>query len=262
MFRLPALVVSCLLLSGLPGQLVAGDEWQQLLPILELVRDRQYPEAIASYEKFLQQAPKALRGPVQFEMATMHAALGNTKRALVMLEQAIQSGFDDCIAIQQDADLKPARNDPRFQELYSRLRISEADLKELYWLKAEMQNISHDTKMMITENGTRVDGGSTIVARSMIPIRDTASPSVLFYREIVKVSQQKQREYVFQADQARIRHLTNMTIISGGASAEQAARSSSFAERAAQERKRAIDARRFSLPPGAGATPRPCGEWK
>ena len=262
MFRLPALVVSCLLITRLPGQLVAADEWQRLLPILELVGNKQYPEAIAGYENYLQHAPKALRGPVQFEIATMHAALADTKRALAMLEQAIQSGFDNCIAIQQDADLKPIRNDPRFQELYSRVRISEADLKELYWLTAEMQNISHDTKMMITENMTRVDGGSTVVSRSMIPIRETTSPGVLFYREVVKVSQQKQREYVFQADQARIRHLTSMAIISGGASSEQAARSSYLAERAAGERKRAIDVRRFSLPQGAGATPRPCGEWK
>jgi tetratricopeptide (TPR) repeat protein len=250
------------LIDGLPGQLVAGDEWRQLLPILELVGNKQYPEAIASYEKYLQQAPKVLRGPVQFEIATMHSALGNTQRALVVLEQAIQSGFDNCISIQQDADLKPIRNDPRFQALYSRVRISEADLKELYWLTSEMQNISHDTKMMITENMSRVDGGSTVVSRSVIPIRETTSPGVLFYREVVKVSQQKQKEYVLQADQLRIRHLTNMTIISGGSSSEQAARSASLAERAAAERKRAIDARGFVLPPGAGATPRPCGEWK
>jgi len=262
MFRLPALVVSCLLINGVPGPVVAADEWQQLLPILELVGNKQYPEAIASYEKYLQQAPKALRGPVEFEIATMHSALGNTERALVMLEQAIQSGFDDCISIQQDADLKPIRNHPRFQELYSRVRISEADLKELYWLKSEVQNISHDTNMMITESMARLDGGSTIFSRSMIPVRETASPGVLFKREFVKVSQHKQSEYVLQADTARIRHLTNMTIIRGGASSEQAARSSYLAARAAEERKRAIDARRFSLPPEAGATPRPCGEWK
>ncbi len=262
MFRLPALVVSCLLINGVPGPVVAADDWQQLLPILELVGNKPYPEAIASYEKYLQQAPKALRGPVEFEIATMHSALGNTERALVMLEQAIRSGFDDCISIQQDADLKPIRNHPRFQELYSRVRISEVDLKELYWLKSEVQNISHDTKMMITESMARLDGGSTIFSRSMIPVRETASPGVLFKREFVKVSQQKQREYVLKADTARIRHLTNMTIIKGGASSEQAARSSYLAGRAAEARKRAIDARGFSLPPEAGTTPRPCGEWK
>jgi hypothetical protein len=262
MFRLPALVVSYMLISGVPGTFVAADEWQQLRPILELVRNKQYPEAITGYEKYLQQGPKALRGQVEFEIATMHSALGNTQRALIVLEQAIQSGFDNCIAIQQDADLKPIRNDPRFQELYARVRISEADLKELYWLKAEMQNIGHDTNMMITENMTRADGGITIVSRSMVPVRETASPGVLFYREMVKVSQQQQTEYVFQADKARIRHITNMAIISGGSSSQVAARSSYLAARSAEERKRAIDARRFSLPPEAGTTPRPCGEWR
>ncbi len=71
---------------------------------------------------------------------------------------------------------------------------------------------------------------------------------------------QLQRQYVFEADKLRIRHLTNMTIISGGASYEQVARSSRLAALAAEERKRAIEARKFTLPPGMGTTLRSCSE--
>ncbi len=241
--------------------LPAEDLSQQLLAIRQLVEGKKYVEAIVAYENLLQQAPKSLRGPVQFEITGLHAALGNTDRALTTMEQAIQSGFDDCLAIQQNEKLNAAGSDPRFKELYSRVRISEADLKELYWLKAEIQNVSHETKMMITANVNRVDGGITVIPQSTIPARETLSPGVLFNRELLRMMHQLQRQYVFEADKARMRHLTTMTIISRGASYEQVARSSRLAALAAEERKRTIEARKFSLPPGMGTTPRSCSEY-
>ncbi len=237
----------------------AADYSQQLLAMVE---DKRYSEAIAGYEEFLQQAPKSLQGAVQFEIATLHAALGNKDRALAMMDQAIQSGFDDCLAVQQYDELKSIKSDPRFNELHSRLRVSEADLKELHWLKAEIEHVNHDTKMMITENMNRVDTGITAIPQSTIPIRETASPGVLFNREILKMMHLVQRRYMFESDKARMENVGSMTIISGGASYEQVAESSRGAERAAEERKRAINARKFSLPPGVGTTQRSCIEWK
>ncbi len=259
MFGSPAFLVCCLLVNGVPP--LAADYSQQLLAINQLVQEKHYQEAIAGYEQFLQQAPKMLQGPAQFEIAALHAALGNEDRALAMMEQAIQSGFDDCVAVQQQ-DWKSIRSNPRFEVLHSRVQISEADLRELYWLKSEIQNVKHETKMMITENVNRVDTGATIFSQSAIPARVTTSPAVLFNRELLKISHQLQRQYVFQADKARMRHVSSMIIISGRASYEQVLRSSQFAERTAEERKRAVDARRFSLPVGAGTTPRSCSEWK
>jgi hypothetical protein len=259
MFAWSALLVGCLLTGGVPAPAV--DSSQQLLAIIQLIQNRQYQEAIVGYEQFLQQAPKLLQGPVQFDIATLHAAMGNKESALEMMEQAVESGFDNCMALQHDS-WKSMRGDPRFEALQSRVRVSEADLRELYWLKAEIQNISHETNMMITENINRVDTGITVVAQSMIPVRVTTSPGVLFGRELVKAMHLGQRQYVFQADKLRMRHLTNMMIISGGASGTQALRSSQFAERAAEDRKRAVDARKFSLPAGAGTTPCSCSEWK
>lgn len=104
---------------------------KQLQTIGELVEAKKYAEAIAAYERFLQQAPKSLLGPVQFEMAALHAALGDSDRSLAVMEQAIQSGFDDCLAVQQYEELKPIQSNHRFQELYARMRVSEADRREL-----------------------------------------------------------------------------------------------------------------------------------
>ncbi len=253
-------VLCCLLVGGFLQP--EDDILRQLVRIRELVQAMKYPEAIAAYENLLQQAPKSLRGPVQFEIAGLHAALGNTDRSLATMEQAIQSGFDDCLAVQQNDKINAAGSDPRFKELYSRIRVSEADLKELYWLKAEIQNVSHETKMMITANVNRVDSAMTLIPQSTIPARATVSPGVLFNRELLRMMHQLQRQFVFAADQARIRHLTTMVIISGGASYERVALSARLAALAAEERKRAIEARKFSLPPGVGTTPRSCSEYR
>jgi hypothetical protein len=198
---------------------------------------------------------------MEFEIATLHMLLGNRDRALGLIGQAVQSGFDDCGAPQREA-LNALRSDSGFTEMVSRMRISEADLNELRWLKTELLNVSHETKMMITENINRVDGGMTVVWQSAIPVRETSSPGVLFNRELLRMMHQRQRGYVLQADKLRISHVTKMTIISGGPSAQQVSLSSAYAQRSAEERKRAIDARRFAVPPGVGATPRPCGAWK
>ena len=247
-----------LLINGL--LLPAEDLSQQLLIIKQLVEGKEYAEAIVAYENLLQKAPQSLRGSVQFEIAGLYAALGNTDRSLAIMEQAIQSGFDDCLAIQQNEKLNAAGSDPRFKEFYSRVRVSEADLKELYWLKAEIQNVSHETKIMIMANTNRMDGGITVIPQSAVPARETVSSGVLFNRELLRMMHQLQRQYVFEADKARIRHVTTMITISGRASYEQMARSSRLAALAAEERKRAIEARKFSLPPGMGAIPRSCSE--
>jgi tetratricopeptide (TPR) repeat protein len=247
-----------LLINGL--LLPAEDLSQQLLIIKQLVEGKEYAEAIVAYENLLQKAPQSLRGSVQFEIAGLHAVLGNTDRSLAIMEQAIQSGFDDCLAIQQNEKLNAAGSDPRFKEFYSRVRVYEADLKELYWLKAEIQNVSHETKMMIMANTNRMDGGITVIPQSAVPARETVSSGVLFNRELLRMMHQLQRQYVFEADKARIRHVTTMITISGRASYEQMARSSRLAALAAEERKRAIEARKFSLPPGMGAIPRSCSE--
>ena len=79
--RLTVLLTFCLLISE--AAVRAADYTQELFTILQLVQDRKYSEAIAGYEKFLQQAPKSLQGPVQFEIASLRALLGDKINAFV-----------------------------------------------------------------------------------------------------------------------------------------------------------------------------------
>ncbi len=259
MFTSTVLLASWLLLGPLP--LPATDLVQRLQVVKELVEARKLADAVAEYETLLKDAPRSLQGPLEFEMAALHAVLGNGDRALVLVGQAVECGFDDCVAVQRE-ELKAFRDDSGFSAIVSRVRISEADLKELYWLKAELLNVSHETKMMITENMNRVDSGMTVVPQSAIPVRETASPGVLFNRELLKAMHQAQRRYVLQADKLRMSHVTKMTIISGGPSARQVALSASYAQRNAEQRKQAVEARRFAGSSGLATTPQPCGAWK
>jgi hypothetical protein len=191
----------------------------------------------------------------------LHAGLGNNEQALKMMQQSIDSGFDDCLAVVQYTEWKSLKSNPQFQALHGKVRISEGDLKELYWLKSEIEHVNHDTKMMITENMNRSDTHQTTIPQSEVPVRPTSSPAVHFNRELLRIMHQVQRYYVMESDKARMEHATAMAMISGSTSSAQILESARLADHVAQERKRAIQARKFLLPPGAGTELRSCAEW-
>jgi tetratricopeptide (TPR) repeat protein len=155
--------------------LKAADSSVQFFQILQLVDQKRYPEAIAGYEQYMQVAPPWFQGPIQFEIATLQAAEGNKQEALETLETAIQSGFDDCFAVELYPEWNTFRDNSQFAMLHAKMRISEADYKELAWLKAEIENLNHTT-------GT---------AEAEIPARQTTSAAVLFNRERLKIMQEK-----------------------------------------------------------------------
>jgi hypothetical protein len=255
-----SMILVCLLSLGV--FLESADYSDQLFEIMQLVEEKKYPEAISGYKKIRHATPRSLAGAVHFEIATLYAGLGQKDLALSQMEQAVQSGFDDCLAAVEYDEWKPFRADARFTGLFQKAQISEADLKELHWLKAEVEHVNHDTKMIITENTNRMDTNFTVVPRSEIPARTTNSSGVLFNREILKMMHEVQRTFVMQSDTTRIEHVASMAIIAGGTSSEQILESSRLASHAAEERKRAIHSRKFSLPPSAGITPRSCSDWK
>jgi hypothetical protein len=240
--------------------LQGADLSKELFPILQLVDEKKYDEAIAGYENLLKSVPANLAGPIRFEIASLYAAKEDQNRPFALFTQAVENGFDDCIAPGQYEEWKPLRNDPRMNALFSKMQISEADLKELFWLRSEIEHVIHDTKMMITENTNRMDTGITAIPQSEIPIRKTTSPAVLFNREMLKTIHEVQRYYVAESDKARMEHVGTMGVISGGTSSQEMLESARLADQAADERKRAIQQRRFSLPPNAGTTSQVCSE--
>jgi tetratricopeptide (TPR) repeat protein len=258
-FRIAGLFLSLFLFVA--PLLKAANLTEDLFHILQLVDEKNYPDAIASYEQYMRAAPPWFQGPIQFEIATLHAAQGQNKQALSTMEDAIQSGFDDCLAIQQYPEWNSLKDNFQFATLHSEMRISEADFKELAWLKAEIENVKHDAKMMMTEDINRVDTNFTQIPKSEIPTRQTTSPAVLFTRELLKAMHEAQRYYVNAADKERIEHVVTMGVISG-TSNDEMLNSTRLAEQAAARRRLAIEQRKFSIAPSAGTEPRSCIEFK
>ena len=258
MFRI-AVFLACSLFLIPP--IFAADSTSQLFQILQLVDEKKYDEAITGYEQYMRSAPPWFQGPIQFEIATLQAGLGNKKQALATMEEAIQSGFDDCFAVKDYPEWNSFRDSFQFATMHSKMRISEMDYRELSWLKAEIENVNHETKAMMTDNINRVDTNFTEIAHSEIPNRQTTSAAVLFNRELLKVMQEAQRYYVNASDKERIEHVGTMSIING-TSNDQALTSSRLAEQAAARRKLAIQQRKFSPAAPSNTEPRACVQLK
>ncbi|RKT08184.1 hypothetical protein BX286_6268 [Streptomyces sp. 3211.6] len=72
------------------------------------------------------------------------------------------AGFNDCVAL-HIAPLRPLHHDPRFRALYQRMRVTPADLDELFWLHQEMQLMSRDAQNACVDNIGRLDTGVSLL---------------------------------------------------------------------------------------------------
>ena len=59
---------------------------------------------------------------IHFELARFYALNSQRKKALKMLEQAVENGFDDIEAIENQEDLISIRNTPEFKEIIKELK--------------------------------------------------------------------------------------------------------------------------------------------
>jgi hypothetical protein len=144
-------------------------------------------------------------------------------------------------------------------QVVAEMKITQADLRELVWLKAEVLHAHHDARMMIIENTNRLDHQITDVPQSQLPTRPTASAGVLYWRQLLLLVQRMQRDYAGRADLARMKHATTMAIISGGISPSAALESARKAKVAAESRRAAIRARAF-VPAASSGPAKPCSE--
>lgn len=142
------------------------------------------------------------------------------------------------------------------------MQITQADFRELIWLKAEVQHAHHDARMMIAENVNRLDHQPTEIPQSQLPTRATTSPAVLYWRQQVLMVQSTQRDFVRKADILRIQHATKMAIIAGGTSQIAVVESARRALLNAKSRKMEIDRRAFVPRISSSDQPRPCSEFK
>ncbi|MCZ0978293.1 hypothetical protein O1L60_00850 [Streptomyces diastatochromogenes] len=91
-------------------------------------------------------------------------AHGQTDQAVLHFDAAVSAGYNDCVALHV-APVRPLHGDPRFQDLYRRMRVTQGDLDEMFWLHQEMQIMSREAQEMAVDNVGRLDTGVSVLPR-------------------------------------------------------------------------------------------------
>jgi hypothetical protein len=263
MFRISLTAIFLvLLLTGAPLHGQQQDYVDQLLKLSELSSNQQYREAINGYKRLESQpgAPQWLKAGSEYEIAELFGTLNETDNAIAALSRAVQLGFDDCLSVRASEHLATTLKNPKATQALAGMKITEADFRELFWLKSEVMHAEHDARMMITENINRVDQQSTDIPQAELPTRPTTSAGVLYWRQQLLLIQRAQIQFVTQSDQQRMVHAATMGVIAG-ASASAALESARKAQATAASRKAEIRKRAFVALPTSPAQPKPCSEW-
>jgi len=95
---------------------LGGGTWAHLVDVEPEARER----AIRWLERAREADPDET--PTYFNLACTYARLGETDRALDMLEKVVETGFGNRAWLEHDTDLDPLRGSPRFDALLDRLR--------------------------------------------------------------------------------------------------------------------------------------------
>ena len=255
-----SLLAIFLLLLGVRIQ-AQQDYVDQLLRVTELTDNQQYREAISGYKRLESGAPEWLRAGAEYEIAELYAELNETDNAIAALNNAVQLGFDDCLTPRTSKRLAKILKNPKTTEALAGMKITEADFRELFWLKSEVEHAEHDARMMITDNINRVDQQSTDIPQAQLPTRPTRSAGVLYWRQQLLLIQRAQREFVKKSDEERMVHAATMGVING-ASSSAALESARQARATAESRKAEIRRRAFVPLTPSSDRPKPCSEWR
>jgi hypothetical protein len=229
--------------------------------VTELTDSQQYREAINGYKRLESGAPEWLKAGAEYEIAELYAELNETDNAIAALSNAVQLGFDDCLTPSTSKRLGKILRHPKTTQALAGMKITEADFRELVWLKSEVEHAEHDARMMITDNINRVDQQETEIPQAQLPARPTRSPGVLYWRQQLLLIQRAQREFVKKSDEERMVHAATMGVING-ASSSAALESARQARVSAESRKAEIRKRAFVPATASSDQPRPCSEWR
>ena len=259
-------VISIFLFSLLIGVRLSAaqqDYIDQLIKLTQLSDNQQYREAINGYKKLESQpaAPGWLKAGSEYEIAELYAELKETDNAIAALNNAVQLGFDDCLTPRTSKRLSTILKNPKATQALAGMKITEGDLRELVWLKSEVEHAEHDARMMITDNINRVDQQSTEIPQAQLPTRSTHSAGVLYWRQQLLLIQRAQREFVKKSDEERMAHAATMGVIAG-ASQSEVLESARQARATAESRKAEIRKRAFVPVTTSSDGPKPCSEWR
>ena len=259
-------VISIFLFSLLVGTRLASaqqDYIDQLIKLSELSDSHQYREAINGYKRLESQpgAPDWLKAGSEYEIAELYGELSETDNAIAALNNAVQLGFDDCLTPRTSKRLATVLKNPKATQALAKMKITESDVRELVWLKSEVEHAEHDARMMITDNINRVDQQSTEIPQAQLPTRPTHSAGVLYWRQQLLLIQRAQREFVKKSDEERMAHAATMGVIAG-ASQSAVLESARQARATAESRRAEIRKRAFVPVTTSSDLAKPCSEWR
>ena len=263
MFRVSLISIFLfLLVTGARVQAAQQDYLDQLIKLSELSSNQEFREAINGYKRLELQpgAPGWLKAGCEYEIAELYGTLNETDNAIAALNNAVQLGFDDCLSPRGSEHLATILKNPKATQALAAMKITEADFRELVWLKSEVEHAEHDGRTMITDNINRVDQQQTEIPQAQLPTRRTTSAGVLYWRQQLLLIQRAQREYVKKSDEERMVHAATMGVVSG-ASNSAMLESAVTARATAESRKAEIRKRAFVPVKTSSDQPKPCSEW-
>ena len=255
-------IVLFLFLAGASVKGAQQDYVDRLMKLSELSSSQQFREAINGYKRLEGEpgTPNWLKAGCEYEIAEIYATLNDTDNAIAALNRAVQLGFDDCLSPRISDHLGKISKSPQGAQALAGMKITEADFRELFWLKSEVEHAEHDARMMITENINRTDQHATEIPQAQLPSRSTTSAGVLYWRLQLLLIQKAQREYVKKSDDERMVHAATMGVISG-ASQSAVLESARQAQARAESRKADIRNRAFVPMATSSNQPKRCSQW-
>ncbi|MEU1288067.1 hypothetical protein [Kitasatospora sp. NPDC005856] len=184
-------------------------------------------------------------------------ARGQAEQAILHLEAAVAAGYNDCVALHMAPTL-PLHHDPRFRALYQRMRITQADLDELFWLHQELQTAVREAQSATVDNIGRLDTGVSLLPQAPLPTREPHTPGVLITRIDLAAVQTALQQAAIKAEFQRSSGNTSLSLIDDTWDHPRARLDAWHAEELETRRMRAAAARAFVERPGAGSTLLPC----
>ncbi|MEV4428727.1 hypothetical protein ACN9M0_28575 [Streptomyces sp. R-07] len=197
-------------------------------------------------------------------VAAGHACLGDvaclqgqTDLAVFHFDAAVAAGYNDCVALHV-APIRPLHRDPRFQALYQRMRVTQADLDEFFWLHQEMQTMVREAQDASVDNLGRLDTGVSLLPQAPLPTREPNTPGVLITRIDLAAAQTALQQTALKAEFQRSAGNTSLSLIDDSWDYTRARRDAWYADDLDSRRQRAAEARAFVERPGAGTVLVPC----
>ncbi|MEC4574898.1 hypothetical protein [Streptomyces virginiae] len=190
-------------------------------------------------------------------LAGLGIARGEVERILFHLDAAVAAGFNDCVGLHV-APIHPLHDDPRFRAVYQRMRVTQADLDEFFWLHQEMQIMARDATTASVDNVGRLDTGVSLLPQAPLPTREPNTVGVLITRLDLAAAQTAVQQVALKAEFQRSSGNTSLSLIDGEWDDPRATRDAWYADELETRRRRAAEARAFVERPGAGTTLVPC----